>query len=229
VRTSDALAAASEVIFSVCPPHAAVELARSLVGFDGIYVDANAVAPATARTISESVGRYVDGGMIGPPPLKQGTTRLYLSGPDAELVADLFAASIVEAIVVSDGVASASALKMAYAAWSKGTFALLLAICAVARAEGVEDALFAEWSRSLVQLPDQTAVAANSALTKGWRWIGEMMEIAETFSSADLPRGFHEAAAEIYRRVPRDAPGDDALERVVATILANEPTGSAVV
>ena len=42
---------------------------------------------------------------------------------------------------------SASALKMTYAAWTKGTAALLLAIEATAEANGVAAALHAEWAR----------------------------------------------------------------------------------
>ena len=64
----------SEVIFSVCPPHAAAAVARSIAGFEGIFVDANAIAPATAKTIAAEHARVVDGGIIGPPPRTAGTT-----------------------------------------------------------------------------------------------------------------------------------------------------------
>jgi 3-hydroxyisobutyrate dehydrogenase-like beta-hydroxyacid dehydrogenase len=192
----------SDVIISVCPPHAAVEVAETAQDFPGIYVDANAVSPATARSIEERVGRCVDGGIIGPPPTEQGTTRLYLSGREAGQVADLFAGTTVDARVVSAEVGAASAVKMAFAGWTKGSSALLLAIRALARAEGVEDTLLEEWRLSLPQLEDRSIAAARSAQKKGWRWIGEMEEIAQTFASAGLPDGFHRAAAEIYRRGP---------------------------
>ena len=190
----------SDVIISVCPPHAAVEVAEAAQGFPGIYVDANAISPATARSIEERLERCVDGGIVGPPPAEQGTTRLYLSGLDAARVADLFAGTTVDARVVSADVGAASAVKMAYAGWTKGSAALLLAIRALARADGVEDTLLEEWRLSLPQLEERSLAAARSAQKKGWRWIGEMEEIAETFASAGLPDGFHRAAAEIYRR-----------------------------
>ena len=192
----------SDVIISVCPPHAAVEVAGSAKGFAGIYVDANAVSPATAQSIEGVVRRCVDGGIIGPPPAEQGTTRLYLSGREAGPVAELFAGTALDARVVSPAVGAASAVKMAFAAWTKGSAALLLAIRALARAEGVEDTLLEEWRTSLPQLEAQSIAAARSAQKKGWRWIGEMEEIAETFAAAGLPDGFHRAAAEIYRRGP---------------------------
>ena len=194
-----------DVVVSLCPPHAAVETARPFAGFAGIYVDANAISPATAQGIAGTVGRFVDAGVVGPPPWEPGTTRLYASGADAPTVAALFAGSPLEAIVVPTG--SASAVKMAYAAWSKGTAALLLAIEAVARAEGVEETLRAEWALSLPRLPERLESARRSAEKKGWRWVGEMEEIADTFASAGQPEGFHRAAAQVYRGSPRPAAG----------------------
>ena len=214
----------SDVIISLCPPSAAVELAESLTGFAGVYVDANAIAPATAGAIAGLVGRFVDGGIVGPPPYEPGSTRLYLSGGEATLVAELFVGTSVDARVVSAEPGVASAVKMTFAAWTKGSSALLLAVRALARAEGVEDTLLEEWRISLPQLDDKSTAAASAALDKGWRWIGEMEEIGHTFAAAGLPDGFHEAAAEIYRRVPRGAAGEDSLERVLEN-LANRRSG----
>jgi 3-hydroxyisobutyrate dehydrogenase-like beta-hydroxyacid dehydrogenase len=197
--TVEELVLRSDVIFSVCPPAAAVDVARSAAASGGIYVDANAVSPATARAIAGLVARYVDGGIVGPPPRAPGTTRLYLSGEEAEHVADLFAGTSVDARVVSLDNTAASAVKMTYAAWTKGTSALLLAARAVARAEGIEATLLDEWRLSLPELSERSEAAARSAARKGWRWVGEMEEIADTFAAAGLPDGFHRAAAEIYR------------------------------
>jgi 3-hydroxyisobutyrate dehydrogenase-like beta-hydroxyacid dehydrogenase len=201
--TADELASGCEIVISLCPPHAAVEVARCFAGFPGIYVDANAVSPQTARRIEALVERYVDGGVIGPPPRDAATTRLYLSGREAGLAAELFADTLVDAVVVSEEPGSASALKMTYAAWTKGTAALLLAARAVARAEGVEEALVREWTVSLPRLPEDWDRARRSAAAKGWRWVGEMNEIADTFARAGFPEGFHRAAAQIYERFPR--------------------------
>ena len=195
VGTLDALVADAEVILSVCPPHAALDVARATQGFAGTYVDANAVSPMRAAEIGTLHPRFVDGGIIGPPPRASGETRLYLSGAGAQEVAALFADSIVDARVVPD----ASALKMTYAAWSKGRAALLLAVRDVARHFGVEDALADEWRLSQPELFERLASAERSAAKKGWRWVGEMEEIADTFDAAGAPEGFHRAAAEVYR------------------------------
>jgi 3-hydroxyisobutyrate dehydrogenase-like beta-hydroxyacid dehydrogenase len=189
-----------EVVFSICPPHAVLDVAR-LGPFEGIYVDANAISPGRTREVARVAGgETVDGGIVGSPPRERGTTRLYLSGLNAAAVAELFAGSAVDARVVSDEIGAASAVKMAYAAWTKGTAAMLLAIRELARAEGVEEALLAEWDLSLPELHDRHERAIRSADAKGWRWVGEMEEIADTFEANGLPGGFHRAAAEVFRR-----------------------------
>lgn len=214
VPTLAVLVGESDVIVSVCPPDAATDVARavSALSFSGIYVDANAVSPGTAREVGAIVEKagatYVDGGIIGPPARSRGTTRLYLSGEAARRVAALFEASALEAIAVEGGAGAASAVKMAYAAWTKGSAALLLAVRALAAAEGVEAALLAEWKRSQPDLPGRSEAAAKGNSPKAWRFVGEMDEIAATFAGAGLPDGFHRAAAEIYRRMEgyKDAP-----------------------
>ena len=200
----DTLAAGSDVILSICPPHAALEVARSVGDFAGTYVDANAISPASARAVAGTVARCVDGGIIGPPPLQAGTTRVYLSGPEAPPIVELFAGTAVDARIVSDEIGAASAVKMAYAAWTKGTAALLLAVRSLARVEDVEATLLEEWDLSLPELRARSLSAAESAATKGWRWIAEMEEIAATFAAAGLPDGFHLAAADVFRAISTD-------------------------
>ncbi|MGO8892045.1 MAG: DUF1932 domain-containing protein [Streptosporangiaceae bacterium] len=243
------------VIVSVCPPHAALDVARRVAGagFGGVYVDANAISPATAREVAGLVeadgASYVDGGIIGTPPVAPGFIRFYLSGARAGEVRALFDGSLVDARVVdyeprtgagdigarsgaggigarsgAGGIGAASAVKMAYASWTKGTAALLLAARALARAEGVEETLLAEWGISQPGLDDRSARAAGSAAAKGWRWIAEMEEIAATMAAAGLPGGFHQAAAEIYRRF---APADSAgLEAGLDALVRNSPDRS---
>jgi len=214
VASAVELTQASGLILSVCPPLAALDVARSVSGFPGVFVDANAISPATARAVAqvieESGGQYVDGGIVGPPPSASAGIRLYLSGAGADEVASLFDGTPVDARVVSERPDAASAVKMAYAAYTKGTSALLLAIRALARVEDVEAVLLQEWDQSLPSLQHQSHEAARSAAAKGWRWVAEMEEIAATFAAAGLPSGFHEAAAEVYRRTPRlEAPAVD--------------------
>jgi 3-hydroxyisobutyrate dehydrogenase-like beta-hydroxyacid dehydrogenase len=212
----DDLTGRSEVIVSVCPPHAARAVAESVIGaqggFGGRYVDANAIAPQTVRTLAEVVTKagagFTDGGIIGLPPQPGSASGpgFYLSGDGAAEVAALFDGTPVRAEVVDGGVGAASAVKLAYAAWTKGSAALLLAARALARAERVEGTLMAEWGVSQPALGQRAEAAARSAAAKGWRWHTEMTEIATAMAGAGLPDGFHQAAAQIFRCAPTADP-----------------------
>jgi 3-hydroxyisobutyrate dehydrogenase-like beta-hydroxyacid dehydrogenase len=207
--TFDAVIARSAAILSVCPPHAAIDVARQVAaaGYQGIYVDANAVSVATAAEVAAIVtdggASYVDGGIVGPPPEIAGHTRLYLSGARAGEVRPLFSRSALDARIAEGPAYAASAVKMAYAAWTKGSSALLLEARALARANGVERTLLAEWQLSQPNLAAQSERAAGAAAAKGWRWVAEMEEIAASMAAAGLPPGFHEAAADLYDRASK--------------------------
>jgi 3-hydroxyisobutyrate dehydrogenase-like beta-hydroxyacid dehydrogenase len=215
----------SDIVLSICPPHVAVEVAATVAktGFRGIYVDANAIAPTTTRTIGrlvEALGAsFVDGAIIGPPPTSERRTRLYLAGPSREEVAALFHATHLQAIPLEDAVGAASALKMCYAAWSKGTTALLANIRALAQSEGVDARLLEEWSLSNPGPLRQSDMVPATA-RKAWRWVAEMEEIAASFEAAQPPGGFHRAAADVYSRLAdfREQPATPPLAAVIAKL-----------
>ena len=205
----------------------ALALARAVaaLGFRGLYVDANAVAPDTAREIGrvmEAAGaRFVDGGIIGPATRTRGTTRIYLAGPAAPEIALLFGAGPIDAIVLDAPNGAASALKIAFAGWNKGSQALLAAIRAFALAEGVDAALLAEWKISMPDTIARSERAFRDNARKAWRFVGEMEEIARSLAGAGLPPGFHEAAREIYERLAdyKDATKPPPLEEAAAKLL----------
>jgi 3-hydroxyisobutyrate dehydrogenase-like beta-hydroxyacid dehydrogenase len=207
----------ADVVISVCPPQVAGNVAREVVaaGFGGLFVDANATSPDTSRVLASIVeaggGAFVDGGIIGFPPHTAGTTRIYLSGVRAGEAAQIFSGSLLEARVVGIEPGVASALKMAYAGWTKGSSALILAVRALARAEGVEDHLLAEWALSQPDAGRRTEFAATINAPKAWRFAPEMIEIADTFEAVGVPDGFWRAAAEVYERLAefKDRPGAD--------------------
>ena len=209
VGSVEAVRNGCDLIISICPPEIARDVARQVSGFQGVYLDANAIAPTTAREVATLIeaggGTYLDGGIIGAPPgARSRGTRLYLSGPDGPKISQLFSGTEIEARVLSDDPTAASGLKMCFAAWTKGTTALLLDIRALAETLGETGALLAEWEGSMPELKDRSLSAAQQAVTKGWRWRAEMVEIARTFRDADLPDGFHQAASEIYGLLNRD-------------------------
>ena len=212
-----------DVVVSICPPEAALDVARDVqeTGYEGIYVDGNAVSPQTAVAIGELFGnRFVDGGIVGPPARRSGTTRFYLSGALANDVVGLFVDTLVTAQVIGGGAGSASALKMCYAAYTKGSSALVMAVRALAESNGVTEALLAEWDLSQKGLRDSSERTALGTSPKAWRFEGEMLEIASTFDAAGLPAGFHRAAAEIYERMAHFKNEDPAsLDQVIETLL----------
>lgn len=203
-KTLAALGTNCEVIFSVCPPSEALTVARQTIdtGFNGTYVDCNAVSPETSRAVASAVNTagadYVDGGIIGPPAWEAGSTRLYLSGKNAPAVAALFTGSFFDTIELGDTTDAASTMKMAYAAWTKGSAALLLSVYALAEHHGLGESLIEEWNLSLPGLEDKLHRLAKLNAPKAWRFVGEMEQIADTLAEAKQHSGAFDSAASVY-------------------------------
>lgn len=222
---ADALAQ-SDIVLSICPPHNAEEVAVQVMahGFKGLYCDANAISPQTAKAIAEHVhgggARFVDGGIIGPPPRNGATLRLCLAGPDAGRIASIYAGTAVEPVLLGERIGAASAMKICYAAWSKGTTGLLESICAVARHEAVFEPLIEEWRRSQPDVERRIAQIPATA-GKSWRWRGEMEQVAQLFEACGLPGGFHQSAAEVFGRLDtfKEMPRVE-LAEILATLSA---------
>jgi Domain of unknown function (DUF1932) len=204
VGTVRELVAESELMISLCPPAIAEDVAGEVAaeGFDGIYVEANAVAPERVQRIAGYL-RCVDGAVIS-----RTDVNLYLSGDPSDVggVAELFGGSDVHAIPLEGGIGSASALKMAFGGWNKIGTALTAQAYAIARAYGVEDALAVEGVDS-----DRFVRASG----KAWRWAPEMQEVAIACEALGLPGGMGRGAAELFSRwgAHRDQPA--ALDRLL--------------
>jgi 3-hydroxyisobutyrate dehydrogenase-like beta-hydroxyacid dehydrogenase len=195
-----------EIIVSVCPPHAAEEVAASVseAGFAGLYLDANAISPQRSIRIAELLQadiQYVDGSIIGGPAWKEGETWLYLSGEQADKITSCFSRGPLETRILGKYIGKASALKMCYAAYSKGTAALLAAVVGTSEVLGVREELYAQWDLDQNGFSSQVNERVRRVTAKAWRFEGEMNEIASTFSEAGLPDGFHKAAADIFYRM----------------------------
>jgi 3-hydroxyisobutyrate dehydrogenase-like beta-hydroxyacid dehydrogenase len=226
-RTLAELCATCSVIVCVCPPHAAEVVANQTLahGYQGLYLDANAVSPQRAQRIAQAVetagATFVDGGIIGGPAWKPGSTWLYLSGREAETAASCFSSGPLETSVIGGEIGRASALKMCFAAYTKGSTALLCAILAAAESLGVRDDLEHQWSRGGSDFAEQAAKRVTGVTEKAWRFAGEMEEISATFTEAGVPGGFHAAAATLYKRIAhfKDAESTPALESVLAALV----------
>jgi hypothetical protein len=197
-------------VLSLCPPHAAEDVAVSVAqeGFTGLYVEANAISPERMRRIANEVrpaSSVLDGAVIGPPPGDQHTCRLYLAG-DAQavhLLRSVFQGSRVQVQTAGDQVGAASVLKMSFAGFQKAARTLAAVSHALADRHGVADLLTAEAQRMpsdfLSDPGDFSGVAA-----RAWRWAPEMHEVAETLRASGLPPEMAEAAAVVMQRWEKD-------------------------
>jgi 3-hydroxyisobutyrate dehydrogenase-like beta-hydroxyacid dehydrogenase len=215
------------VIICVCPPHAATAVAEQVLAtsFKGLYADVNAISPQRAKRIGQLMRdasvEFVDGGIIGGPAWKPGTTWLYLSGRAAFQISACFADGPLATEIIGDDIGKASALKMCFAANSKGTVALLCAIVAAAEKMGVRKELEKQWSRNGSEYAQNALSNISSVTAKAWRFSGEMEEIASTLEAVGLPGGFHLAACDIYTRISRfkDADMIPPVEEVLDALL----------
>ena len=218
------------VIICVCPPDAAETVADEVLAhsFSGLYLDANAISPQRALRIGEAMAvggvTFIDGSIIGGPAWKPNSTWLYLSGQAAPQIAACFAAGPLETDIVEGGIGKASALKMCFAAYTKGSTALLCAIVGAAESLGVRGDLERQWSRNGSDFAEQTSRRVRQVTAKAWRFAGEMEEISATLSGAGVPGEFHGAAAEVYRRLAdfKSAPETPPLEDVLEALLAGQ-------
>ena len=205
----------ADVLLSILPPGRALELAEAVGRNPGpLYVDCNAVSPATARAIGAVIGdRFVDAGIIGAP----SAPRFYASGPHAAELAAL----PLDVRIIDGEVGRASALKMCYAALTKGLSALLTESVVAAEAYGVAGALRDELADSQPQFL-AGARRLPGVVPKAYRWVAEMEEIAATFEQVGLTPRMLLGAADVYRLVEtaraEAAEPMDQLDAVVAEL-----------
>ena len=197
----------SDIVFSICPPNAAIQMAKDVAEtkFKGLYVDANAGSPEKKLLINELLKSqnidFVDGGIIGPPANSEGSTRLYVSGERCREIETIFTDGFLGVRSLEGGIGKAAALKIAYAAWTKGSSALILAVRAMARNADVEKDLLYEWGLSQPNAEAMTSLSATLNSPKAWRFVSEMDEISKTFAANGVPNNFWDAAAEVYDRL----------------------------
>ncbi len=189
-----------DVFLSVVPPDRARALAErfspALARAPGkiLYADCNAVAPETVRAIAKTIAAtgaaFADAGIIGGPPKGDDAgPRLYASGEGAARLAELVPFGL-DVRPMEGGVGAASALKLSYAALTKGLAALGVAAGQGAAAAGVAGALRAELAASQPALFAFLARGVPRMYPKAYRFVGEMEEIARFLG--------HAGAAQIY-------------------------------
>ena len=223
----------ADVVLSVVPPGAAVDVASEIASAAGssrpLVVDLNAVAPPTVHRIEAALAHAgleaVDGSISGPPPHPRGTTRVYLSGKRAAEVAALPFEG-VDRVVVSDVVGAASAVKMCTASVYKGRVALLAQALRTAYAHGVVEHVLDDLAETGAADPARAGATVGRASAKAWRYVAEMGEIAATQGGAGLTPELFRALAAVYAELadravasaPEDVEDDTDLTSVLARL-----------
>jgi 3-hydroxyisobutyrate dehydrogenase-like beta-hydroxyacid dehydrogenase len=215
--TDAELVAQSDYILSIVPPKDAIATARRIaVTWDKqqkrakklVYLDLNAVAPSTARSVAAELSSvagdeigFVDGGIIGGPPKppkadasaanessgeqedydKWTRPSIVVSGPDVTTVVPQHLLTVLRGSVVGPDIGTASGLKCCFASLSKGFTALAIQSFTTAARLGVLDAL----RDNLKEFNPAGETRAIRGLTsmphKAGRWVKEMEEIGKTF------------------------------------------------
>jgi 3-hydroxyisobutyrate dehydrogenase-like beta-hydroxyacid dehydrogenase len=114
--------------------------------------------------------------------------------------------------VVGERAGDASAVKMCYAALTKGTTAIMTELLVAAARLGVADALRDELALSQAAMVARMERSVPAMVPKAHRWVGEMEEIAATFGAVGLTPATFEGAAAFYAFVASTALGQSSPE-----------------
>jgi 3-hydroxyisobutyrate dehydrogenase-like beta-hydroxyacid dehydrogenase len=181
-----------------------------------VYVDFNAIAPETVLRLAGEIRAqgavFVDGGIIGVPPGSGAPeTHFWISGPELETALALREHGL-DVRVAGGRVGQASALKMCYAAITKGLTAVGTQAFTSAAAAGLLSLLLDELRNSQPALLSWLERMVTSSPPKAYRWIAEMEEIARTFSTAGFTPKLFRGAADTYKRIAEAPPGQETPE-----------------
>jgi len=205
----------ADFVLSVMPPGEAKNLARRLasaltaLGKKPVFVDCNAVAPATVKDIAAVIAptgcTFADVGILGGPPPKDGdaSPRLYVSGDGARRSLDLKDFGL-DMRIVDGGVGEASAIKMGYACLTKGTQAIGMSMILGATRNGVAPIVKDALGDSLPDVLNYVARAMPRMYPKAYRWVAEMEEIAKFLEAYPGASQMLAGAARLYQQIADD-------------------------
>ena len=229
IDDDDQLVAESAIILSIVPPGEAMIVAERFrsplmrAAVKPIFVDCNAVSPATVRRIADSLAQtgcgFIDAGIIGGPPRPGGKgtgPRFCASGEHAHELTGLRAFGL-DVRVVDGGIGAASALKMSYAGLTKGLIAVGATMFGAASRAGLAPALREELARSQPQLLAMLTAMIPAMYSKAYRWVSEMEQIAEFVGGNTTGGAIYMGAARLYEQLAADfKQGGEIAESIVA-------------
>jgi 3-hydroxyisobutyrate dehydrogenase-like beta-hydroxyacid dehydrogenase len=218
----DRLVATCDIILSILNPGAAVDKAREVAaairagGKRTVFVDCNAIAPQTVREIDAIIrqagGSFIDAGIVGPPPRGGARTRIYVSGPQAALLTVIKDENL-DIRIAGERIGDASAIKMCYAAYTKGAVALGVEMMMAAHKLGVGQALDAEMQESIADVRKWILSRSTAMPPKAYRWVPEMLEIAKTFEGVGMTPRMLQGAADMFELIAATPLGRESPEQ----------------
>tara|TARA_B100000959_G_scaffold169467_1_gene177495 strand:- start:1383 stop:2324 length:942 start_codon:yes stop_codon:yes gene_type:complete len=241
IPTLEDLVCEADLVLSILVPvdaeASACQLAGALkaTGAQPYIADCNAISPMRSAKIEAVIqsagGRFIDASIIGPPPGQGAPPRFYVSGTHAEAMLPLDGKGIV---VKSLGeiIGRASGIKMCYAALTKGTSTLQVALLTAAESMGLTEELRQELAYSQAAALQSMESTIPRLPPNAHRWVGEMEEIASTFAKVGVTSHFHLGAAAIYRLLqatsfanesPETIDPDRTLARTIEAAVAQLP------
>jgi 3-hydroxyisobutyrate dehydrogenase-like beta-hydroxyacid dehydrogenase len=241
IPTLEDLVCEADLVLSILVPvdaeASACQLAGALkaTGAQPYIADCNAISPMRSAKIEAVIqsagGRFIDASIIGPPPGQGAPPRFYVSGTHAEAMLPLDGKGIV---VKSLGeiIGRASGIKMCYAALTKGTSTLQVALLTAAESMGLTEELRQELAYSQAAALQSMESTIPRLPPNAHRWVGEMEEIASTFAEVGVTSHFHLGAAAIYRLLqatsfanesPETIDPDRTLARTIEAAVAQLP------
>ena len=198
----------ADLVLSILVPAQAEAVAKEIAqaldetGQSTLVADCNAISPMRSeyigRIVESAGGRYIDASIIGHPPGRDVAPRFYVSGSYTDSMMELDGKGIAVKNLGND-IGRASGIKMCYAALTKGTSTLQVALLTVAESLGLSVELHDELAYSQKGALDSMKSGISKLPPNAHRWIGEMEEIAETFAAEGMTPDFHLGAAAIYR------------------------------
>jgi 3-hydroxyisobutyrate dehydrogenase-like beta-hydroxyacid dehydrogenase len=220
-RSLEKLVQTCDMVLSILDPGAALTNARAVAAACQatnrkiIYVDCNAVAPQTMAEIAAIMAAAgcttVDAGIIGPPPRNGARQRFYVSGPNAAVMNRINSPQI-NVRIAGEKIGDASAVKMCYAALTKGSIALGTELLVAARKLGVDQTLEAEFKSSQAELYESVLSRSASMPFKAYRWVPEMHEIAKTFEGVGMTPRILQGAGDLYAQIAATPQGKESPE-----------------
>jgi 3-hydroxyisobutyrate dehydrogenase-like beta-hydroxyacid dehydrogenase len=220
-KSLEGLVQTCDMVLSVLDPGFAVTNAQAIAaacrntGRKIVFAECNAISPQTLLEIYDIMSSadciVVDAGIVGPPPRKGARQSFYVSGPHAKVMNRINSEQIVVR-VAGDKLGDASAVKMCYAALTKGSIALGTELLIAARKLGVDQVLEAEFKRTQAELYESTLSRSAGMPFKAYRWVPEMNEIAKTFEGVGLTPRILQGAADLFSQIASTPQGKESPE-----------------